>query len=149
MALQVCSVNSADETNFEFKIDEDIMKGVGSFLEKQKQKVAYTAYTEEEKRCHTIFAHDLRFDKKSYLYYFITECMEDLKQVKRLMRGKGKIVPTSKYIKHRSWHYSEEFECWCGHEPHTLKTTLTLEQVKDILVAGTDLHYVLRSLSSI
>jgi len=132
----------------EFKIDEDIMKGVESFLVKarmpQKQE-----YTDEEHRCYRIFSHDLRFDKKSYLYYFVTECMWDLKQVKRLMRGKGKIVPTSKYIRHESWHYSEEFECWSGHETYTLKTTMTLRQVMDRLSTGTDLHYVLRSLDSI
>jgi hypothetical protein len=136
----------------EFKIDEDIMKGVESFLEKHhlaiKQQIP-VEYTEEENRCHQIFSHDLRFDKKSYLYYFVIECMSDLKQVKRLMRGKGTIVPTSKYVRHESWHYSEEFECWQGHETYTLKTTMTLIQVMNKLSAGTDLHYVLRSLDSI
>jgi hypothetical protein len=80
-------------------------------------------------------------------YYFIMEMESDIRQAKKLFKNKGKIRLTK--IKHSTWHYQAEFECWGGHKVYSLKTDLTLDRVKEILSTGADLHYIIRSINTL
>jgi hypothetical protein len=77
-------------------------------------------------------------------YHFILEIEHcDLKEMKRVFKGQGKIRKTNLL---QNKYYSEEFECWCGIKVYQLKTDLNLDDVKKILQTGSDLHYAYNSI---
>ena len=79
-------------------------------------------------------------------YYFIDECSIDTERARKIFKDKGKIRKSK--IKHSTWHYNEEFECFCGHEVYELKTDLSLEVVKEMILKGVDLHYIYMSINT-
>jgi len=77
-------------------------------------------------------------------YNFILEIDgSDMKEMKRVFKGQGKIRKTNLLCNN---YYSKEFECWCGIKVYQLKTDLNLENVKNILRTGNDLHYAYNSI---
>ena len=79
-------------------------------------------------------------------YLFIAECgSADIKEAKRVLGGKAKIRSTGKLL--NGGYYSEEFNCVCGDKVYRMKTDLPLKECIEILMGGSDLHYIWETLN--
>jgi hypothetical protein len=80
-------------------------------------------------------------------YYFIVECDDDVRKIKKLMKGKATITDTGLLLD--GGVYMEEFECWCGHTIYKCVSEMKLEDIQKIWRdAMCDLHYAFQSLNT-